>query len=268
VPGAPGGGDVRLRLLAAALGLFLLAQPARAATMSIGYLTWFNWWEISDNPSEDIYDKYEYNLEPSFLYGPMLSFQITPEWNVSSLFIMGSYRSEFNGVLDGYAYSSSYDIWRYDSDTTVSYAFTPYFRLFLGFKFMRYTYTIDDSSDSGDGMTYIYDDYAPGAGVIFTIAFTKNIYLSISVGALFSFTNMTVENIPDDVISVILLDSWYKVGANARMILNFTIEKAHMVITTGFRYQMFYSFSDEYEEFNSVQHLYGPELSVIFYFDI
>jgi len=236
--------------------------------MAIGYLAWFNWWEFSKHYLEDLYDKYKDERAPSFLYGPMLSFQITPEWNVSSLFIMGSYKSKFYGEYGGIKYHYSYDIWRYDSDTTASYAFTPYFRLFFGFKFMRYTYSLEYSSVSESGTTYIYDDYAPGAGVIFTIAFTRDIYLSISLGALFSFTSMTIENIPDDTIVVTFDENWYKAGANARMLLSFDIEKIHMMLAFGFRYQMFYIFSDGLEDLYQMQHLYGPEFSMTFYFDI
>lgn len=259
----------RLYAITAIVCLALAIAPAaRGASMAIGYLTWFNWWETQEDYIEKFYDKYSYEVDPSFLYGPMLSFQITPEWNVSSLFIMGSYKTKFSGVYEGEKYSNSYDIWRYDSDTTASYAFTPFFTVYFGFKFMRYTYTIEDSSDTGDGMTYIYNDYAPGIGVIFTIELVKNMYLSISLGSIFSFTEVTVENIPDDTIVILLDEKSYKAGANARIALNYDIEKIHMVVSLGFRYQMLYGFFEKIKDIDQTHHLYGPLASVTFYFDI
>jgi hypothetical protein len=85
-------GHMRLRLLAAALGLLLLAQPARAATMAIGLNSWFNWWEIPTENMEQHYVTIDFSVIPTFLFGPMLSFQITPRWNLSSLFMFGNYQ--------------------------------------------------------------------------------------------------------------------------------------------------------------------------------
>lgn len=269
---------MKIRLLISLLvfsTLLFVPVQSQAASMAIGYDVWFNWWEVSVGDWYFYSYKTEYLADPSFLYGPMISFNITPQWAISSLFIMGSYAFHFIGESDDDTIRLNYETWRYDSDTTVSYSFSKNFRMFFGFKYLRYTYELKNYLSSGDKLKTAMDDFAPGAGVLFIVPLTKNLYISFNTGVLFSFTQITTEY--ESAESSAFGSSsnrelgYYKFAANSKTSLSYDIEKIHMIIALRIRYQVFFYLYDVNEviEFaDRVDHLYGIDFSVTFYFDL
>ncbi|HOO72558.1 MAG TPA: hypothetical protein PK926_12420 [Spirochaetota bacterium] len=269
---------LRLYAITAIACLVVAFTPtARGATMAIGWNSWLNWWEIPEENMEQHYVDIDFNVFANFLNGPVLSLQITPRWGLSAMFIFGFYDSA--ALFENYDYT----IWRFDLDTTATYAFTSWFRLYFGFKYLRYTWDYDyDNGGWGDTtlrkkLTTVSDNFAPGLGCVFTIPLYKSLYFSLSLGSLFSFTVMDqdykITNYETDSITYRYSDDYfgYEAGLNSKLSLCYDAIFINTIFTTGFRYQVFFYFFDnggKIKYSDRVDHMYGIDVMTIFYFDI
>ncbi len=260
------------------LCMVLIAAPAaRAASMGFGWNSWFNWWEIPEENMEQHYVDIDFDVLANFLSGPVLSFQITPRWSLSTMFMFGFY--------DSATLFSDYDyrIWRYDLDTTAGYTVASWFRIYFGFKYLRYTweYDFDDGwwgdTDLREKMTTVSDNLAPGIGCVFTIPLYKSLYFSFTMGALFSFTLMDQKfettNYETDSITYRYSDDYfgYEVGLNSKLALCYDAIFINTIFSIGFRYQVFFYFFDnggKIKYSDRVDHMYGIDFAATFYFDI
>lgn len=252
-----------------------MPQQSQAASMAIGFNTWFNKWMMPWEEMDQYYVQTDYDVDPGLLFGPMISFQITPQWSISSLFMMGAYEN-FLPIFE-----ASYQIWRYDSDTTLSYAFKPYFRMYLGFKYLRYNWEYEDDyifSDNYEKMWIVSDSFAPGMGFIFVVPLIKNLNLTFILGGLFTFSEIEQKyeslnsDSGDDVYTefsgTTLMN---EVVLNSKLSFSYTIEIIHLILALGFRYQVFFFFYNndwKLDYSGRVDHLYGIDFSVTFYFDL
>ncbi len=90
----------------------------------------------------------------------------------------------FNAILPYTRYSR--EVTKIDSDTTLSYNITNFFKVFAGYKYQVYTYTESERYLAPEGAQYgIYSsentarhvNMGPGIGVGFTVPLYKSLFL-------------------------------------------------------------------------------------------
>jgi hypothetical protein len=275
---------IRHRLLFLITGLFvlLMLMPLRAgaAGMDIGMSTWYCWWQPSWNN-----EGAGYKVKPAFFYGPGLSFRLPANVTISTSFLYARVKTESPLTAEYPSESSSKKtriIQRYDSDTTISYSFTRFFKLFAGFKYSNYQF-------DGEQMIFFppsllpflvgieknkYNEFAPALGVGFNIRLIENFFLLITASVLYDRCYISNKvyviamNSPPQIFPY-PLRYWPvdKIGANAQVSFAYMIQPVNTSISVGFRYQVFKIVKSEpgnedYSEY--YDHFYGVTASVIY----
>lgn len=259
-------------------GLLILLEPytARAAGMDIGMSTWYCWWDPSWN-----HEGAGYDIKPTFFYGPGLSFRLPANVSISTNFLYARVKAEAPLTMQS-SEKKNYVIHRYDSDTTISYSFTGFFKLFAGFKYSNYQYVNDMTvvmlfnpftAISGREKRR-YDEFAPALGVGFTIHLIENFYLLITSSVLYNRCHVsskayvyTIDAVPRFYPYPDRRWSVDKIGANAQLSFAYLIQPINTSIAVGFRYQLFKIVksnpgNDDYSEY--YDHFYGVTASMLY----
>jgi hypothetical protein len=267
------------RLIILITGLLILSMPvqSRAAGMDIGFSTWYCWWQPSWNN-----EGASYRINPAFFYGPGLSFRLPANFTISSGFLYALVKTESPMGLKSTAQSKR-TIQRYDSDTTISYSFTSFFKLFVGFKYTHYQFLTGmmmvmpgvPPGIIGSKDKYKYDEYAPAMGIGFTVHLIENLYLLINASILYeySFISRKTYGVASftPIMYTIPAEHWSvnKIGANSQLGFAYFIQKINTVITIGGRYQVYKivrsdsdSRREQYSEY--YDHFYGITASVLY----
>lgn len=260
-------------MLLAFIFLMGAVSSTRAAGMKIGAMGWYAWWDSDYNKfhtSGKAYpltfrNKFESNSAP--LYGPVLSFDVS-KWSLNFIFLFGTHYRVKGEYANIGVTSSAFGLTRgkgellkYDFDTTLSYAFTKVFKLFLGFKVNGY-----DNESTGDyvGIESVeeYPDgvnkmlgYGPGLGIGVTVPIVNNLYLLWNGSALYTRTDLKGRKSAYGVgtytmsfngISSTSPFMWQShkynaalngVGANTGLSLAFLVPSASLTFSLGGRYQ-------------------------------
>jgi len=273
------------RLLFLITGMVLLMIPASAvaAGMDIAMSTWCCQWMPSWSTPSSVY-----KVDPAFFYGPGLSFRLPGNVTISSGFLYARLEAASERKRTSIPWSPTMEsrvINRYDSDTTVGYSFTRFFKLFAGFKYTQYKYQNNETLWLplvwtlllGTLEKYRYDNYAPALGIGFSIHVVENFFILINTSLLYESSSINRRKYwySSGTPSLVLPfpeEQWslHKIGANANLSFVYFIKPIHTNISVGFRYQFFKtvwseSRNEDYSEY--CDHFYGLTASVIYRID-
>lgn len=212
-----------LALLAATI-----VAPARAdAGVSLGLSSWYAWWDTSPD--------YGYETDPEPLYGPVLGVDFAERWSLTSVLLMGTYYAKSDMGFEEHKYR------RYDSDTALNYSLNRYFKVFAGFKYMRY-----DEPDIKQ------ISYGPGIGMGFTLPLTDSLFAIANVSAMYLFG-----------LQRGVYTDYTEAGFNTALGLAYYITPIATTITAGVRYQVFETRSVDEDQ---THHFYGVTLAAVWHF--
>ncbi|MFC1670818.1 hypothetical protein ACFL20_10540 [Spirochaetota bacterium] len=224
------------------LSLVIIAAPkqSHAINVGIGATTWFSWWDLKFEDQSDP------DIDPAFLYGPVLSIGFTPKWKLSTVFLYGVYDTGGSDMPS--------DFKRYDLDVAINYILLDFLKIFGGGKFMGYDY------DSGSHLAG-----GPAIGIGLTINLIGDLYLltNISTGFLAGYQK-------DKQVDFEQNTKFYEAALNSSLSFAYVISPINTTISLGFRYQFLKTWyegsSESYNDF--ISHIYGVTLTAVFSFDI
>ena len=220
-------------------GMMIIAPgPLQSATLGIGAAGWYAWWE----PEPETRDA---DADPGFLYGPQLLLQCSPSISVSSVFLFGKFKY-YDYSNEG---TTSMDITRYDSDTTLTYALNRYVRIFGGLKFMGYDYNNGSHYGLGPGL---------GFGLVFPLV--ERLFGTIGVSGLYLWGEQTDESPEGDRTM-----KFIEYGVNNSIALVYAASPS-VNLSIGGRYFFFrYEVTDDqYSDIKEKHHFYGVTVSAMY----
>lgn len=219
----------------------ILPAQIKAADVSVGATAWYTAWDYEDDADSDI----EY--DPSFLYGPVLSAAFTQNLSMSFVFLYGEF--------DMKSGSDKLPLKRYDSDLTLNYRISDYFKLFAGAKLMGFTWDPDGSHMA----------VGPGAGISTTIPLGGNFFM------LGYISGMYLRGDEEGTKGVPYKEKANEYGGNASLSFAYYIPGASTTISLGGRYQQL---RIDYENNisgmtpDSTSRFYGVTLTAVYSFNI
>ncbi len=261
----------------AAVSMVLIVPPAaHSMNLSIGVTGWYAWWDYALKDLESgkalpFTAKSTFTLNPAPVYGPVVTFGINKQWSVSALFLCGSHYRMSSGFYDLYSGSRetfrTRSMFKYDLDTTVSYAPLSFFKVFVGFKVQSvkekgnsrsYGFFQNDPADpqyySQGSSNYGFVSYGPGLGVGFTAPLGANFFLMFNLSGIYmrsAIINRDSEwSVDSDLFfyasrytTRVNLNVW---GGNTSLGLAYVFEKAPVTLSLGFRYQFLKNYLASY----------------------
>ncbi len=225
-------------------GMFIFVSSSHALDISIGASTWYAKWETDQSG-----ESHETDIDPAFLYGPVLGINFTPTVSLTSVFLYG----EFD-MGDDDDDGDSNEIERYDSDTALNFALSRYVKLFGGLKYMGYDW------ESGEHI-----GYGPALGIALTVPLFDNFYLLINASGMYLWG--THEEKDDDSGEKIEED-YNEPGFNTNLSIAYYIAPASLSIILGGRYQYFKTEQDNDEGGDMEHTFYGVTLTAVYSFSI
>ncbi|MBN2401198.1 MAG: hypothetical protein JXN64_02250 [Spirochaetes bacterium] len=224
--------------------VFPFINKASALELSAGVLTWFCWWET-------VKAENDMDLQPTLLYGPVLSARLNESWSLAGVFLYGKFPSEDNkgeGGPDG--------ISRFDSDISLNYNINRYLKLFGGGKLMGFSW--DEEDDEG-----VHWSAGPGAGIGSTFPLTDSLYLLLNISGTYSWGKHDISGEESDGKTTININER---GFNTNLSVAYYFASANTSVNLGFRYQyLFIDYPDGESESESYN-FFGPTLSVVYSF--
>lgn len=221
----------------------ILQLNVSAADITVGATTWYSWWDFDNPDNNDNPD-----IDPSFLYGPVLSAKFSDDFNLTFVYLYGKFdMKETDGTIE---------ITRNDSDLALNFRLNDNFKIFAGAKYMGYTFT---------GFEHI--GYGPGAGISFVFPLGNDFFILGNVSGLYLWGS-------EDNDSSDASQDYNEYGANTGISLAYYIAPASTTISLGGRYQYFktdYEKADSTDGSNSgtpVHQFYGITLSATYTFSI
>jgi hypothetical protein len=308
------------------------AFPAfsRAASISFGPYFYYAAWEpfykdnlLSKNSDQSYNWNHKFTMNPAPLYGFALGFSFADRWNISSVFVTGKYISRFSylaysylaplfvtalggdGTLTPTKISSRQSTDKYDLDATLSYTLNKFMKIFLGFKYQRYTIAegpynvpmrLNGSTTPGSYWIYnntriTYNGYAGGCGVGFNAHVVENLFFFFNISGLYQYPQMTANSSffimfradggGGFILPLNFKDALHNqrnnklvynaVGGNVTANFAYQVPSAHLTLSLGARYQYLYFMGSDSSGFTfkgKSDHYYGGTFSAIFTFDL
>jgi len=313
--------------LVAAIILLLASSRGYASTDiniggTVGYIWWKPAWQDSktivrgvpsNTPAATMFVEDSGDFKPSsnFSGGPIVSISFLEKWSISSIFIIGRYyfRETSPSISDALVFmggtplsamsvnpANKYerDCLKWDSDSTISYSFNKYVRLFAGVKIQGYNYE-QRLYITGTGAPNILarklsdhvQNYGPGLGIGINIPLVENFYLMINFSGLFlwGFEQIVTHesyNLNAGLSQWIFMytpnSNFISYGCNSTITLAYYIEKINTTVAVGGRYQILFNRQKSSNLFDNevslnifnkqYDHFFGITLSMIYSFHI
>jgi hypothetical protein len=199
-------------LICAAILLF--RDTAGAVGMSAGASAWYTQWKTDAQDSPEI--------DPGLLYGPVLGVDFAERWSVTSVFLTGSF--DMDPVAGG-----SPQFRRYDSDTTLNYALSRWFKVFGGIKYMRYDFSFTEKVPLFKTAEFYHYAYGPGLGVGVTLPVTDSLFALVNVSGMYLAGKTGGDTVDRQ--------DWTEYGLNTTASLAWYLASLSTTISAGVRYQ-------------------------------
>jgi len=115
-----------------------------------------------------------FEMDPSFMYGPTLSLDISNKWKISTTALFGNFEYEtgYTFVTSGRKRVLKGEEFKWDADITLQYLFNRYLFLFGGIKYQGYNSETDITILNSSGVVLNefssetrYYQYGPGLGI-------------------------------------------------------------------------------------------------------
>jgi len=220
----------------------LIPLKTYAVDITVGATTWYaqseQYYTQNKNvfPMQYIHDAL-IKSNSAFLYGPTLAVRLTNDFNLTFVFLYGTFET---GRDDGnFKYKSKYK--RSDSDLALNYRLGDYFKVFAGMKYLSYDITPADT----DSLTFQirnidpHTSYGAGLGLSATIPIIGDLFCLGTVSGLYLFgkdkVGITDHNSAANPRSVNL--DYNEYGINSTIALAYYIAPASTVISLGGRLQ-------------------------------
>jgi len=176
--------------------------------------------------------------KPAFLYGPTLSVKLNSDFNITFVFLYGTFDTEKNTGAGGLMSKSKYQ--RSDSDLALNYRLNNYFKVFTGFKLLTYHIT----PTKYDGMSFRITNMQPhvsyglGSGLSAAIPLIDNLFCLGTVSGLYLLgaDKVQMEELPGNNPRN-LKNKYNEYGINTTLSLAYYIAPASTVISLGGRFQ-------------------------------
>lgn len=223
-------------IIAAVLFIPFTSSTLSAADLSAGITTWYTAWDFEMNSDADV--KYD----PGFMYGPMLSIGVTPDINLSFVFLYGRFLQTADGVES--------DINRYDSDLALNYRIGSNFKIFAGVKYIRFTFEPDGTHQA----------VGPGVGLSSVFPIEGNFFILGNISGLYLAGNEKFPGYYDD--------KTREYGVNASLSAAYYIPSASTTLTLGGRFQLVKIMYEDREDINNTNRFYGVTLSAVYTFNL
>jgi hypothetical protein len=225
--------------------MILLIPPAslHAADLSVGATAWYTAWDYEDDNDSPI------TYDPAFLYGPVLSLAMSPDLSLSFVFLYGQFQMNFeNG-------DPPMDLNRYDSDLTLNYRISSYFKLFAGAKYMGFTWAANGKHAA----------LGPGAGISAVFPLGNDFFLLGYISGMYLMGN------EDGDKSRQYKAETTEYGGNASLSLAYYIPGASTTLSLGGRYQQLkITYDDDNDGMtpDSMSKFYGVTVTAVYTFNI
>jgi len=228
----------------AALSLFSFPSFSYSLGISAGISTWYTHWDMEDNTENR-------DMGEAIMYGPMIALRFSSAWSLSSVFLYGKFESdndESGGEPD--------TIKRIDSDTVINYSVNKYFRIYAGFKYMGYDFSMGE-----------HFGYGPGAGIGAILPVTQQFFLMANISGMYLWST---EKEDDNGSGISTSEDYHETGFNTSITAAYFIPAASVTLSLGFRYQFFKTEPDDSSSPKSSSDLtfYGVTFSAVYSFDI
>jgi hypothetical protein len=245
--------------------IFFDTGKAYAVDITAGITSWYAWGE-QYNSQEDDLDNYSSTIEsdPSLLYGPALSVKFNDDFNLTFVFLYGTFDSG----------NSSFK--RIDSDLAINYKLHDYFKIFAGLKYLSYGVMPVKSNLWGDLSFKVKDvdphtSYGTGLGVSATIPIIGNLFGLATVSGLYLFGKQGVGiTDPYDDNPENLKIGYNEYGINTNLSAAYYIAEWSTVISLGGRFQYIIAdYKDNAINLSTVRFMiYGVTLTATYTFNI
>ena len=219
----------------------ILSGGLAAAEISAGATPWYSWWDMKTSGSDG--DK---EMDPQFLYGPALSVKFSDDYNLTFVFLYGTFDMKED--------SGTNEISRYDSDLALNYRLGNYFKLFAGVKYMAYE--MEDFSHRSIG---------PGAGISAVLPVGGNFYLLGNVSGLYLWGKHKQDYNGESEQET----DYVEYGMNSSISMAYYIAPASVTLSLGGRYQYFKTnFEPDPNNSDMDHHFYGITAAATYSFKI
>ncbi len=234
---------MKRNLMLVLMFMFIISSvPLLAMDVSVGAATWYSWWEMSmktDGVEEDS------DVDPTILYGPVLSVSFSDKLTLSSIFLYGQFDMHHDGGEDE-------TIKRFDSDTSINYNLNNYIKLFCGVKIMGYKFNGGTNQSIG-----------PAAGIGITLPVVGNLYLLGNISGMYNYGHEESKNHDNGEPQEVIFNA---PGINSTLAIAYYIDKASTTVSLGGRYQYFKINYESGATTESDLSFYGVTLSLIYSF--
>lgn len=218
-----------------------LVTDLKAMDISAGATTWYTWWDVNRNDNVDI------DIDPGFLYGPVLSVNLDRDFGLNLVFLYG----QFDVTANGGTGNTYYTYERYDSDTSFSYRIGTCFKLFGGVKYMALELKEMDSQQRGFG---------PGAGLSCVLPLGKNLFLLGNVSLMYLWGELSGSDAENA--------AYKEYGINTSASLAYTMSGSPVTLSLGGRYQSFKTDYDKGSDDDTDHRFYGITASAVYSFKL
>ncbi|TAL39819.1 MAG: hypothetical protein EPN93_00820 [Spirochaetes bacterium] len=234
--------------------LFAGAAPVSALGMSVGVNTWYTTFDISPSGGEDV--------DPGFLYGPVIGLDWGKNWSLTSVLLTGNFKH--------HSPDTSVPVFnerRYDSDTTLNYSINKWLKVFGGFKYSRFDAHESLNADEYGRLLMPFEQgnsrfisYGPGAGIGISLPLADSLFvvgnfsLLYLVGKETEPAGMGLEN-----------KRFTDTGFNTTVQLAYYLDSYSTTLLAGVRYQYF---KEEYSNSEAKFAFLGVTVSAIYHFSL
>ncbi len=298
-------------IVSALLAALTISSQARAVTLSVGVNLWYNWWHPAWSSRTDeltfdapnplpppfrlngfqFADSPDVRASSAFAYGPALSARIGPV-SVSTVFMYAYYdfSSQGTAVLRNYFVSipglatisaqygsTTINVKRWDSDTTMSYTLTPVFSLLLGLKIQNYGIDFRTIAIDSTLMTFTSSFFTagPGIGIGITYPLVGDVYLIWNNTFFVLWSRQSAETVLVSNGTITNFDDgkYLNLGGTSTLSLAYVFSPIRTTLALGVRYQvLWYRTQDDRTGIlnvdRSFDHYYAVTFSAIYTFDL
>ena len=206
-----------------------------ALDLTVGATTWYAWGEQYNVQTGSAKNSL-IESDPALLYGPALSVKFSDDFNLTFVFLYGT----FEALKDDGAHREKSKFSRVDSDLALNYRLNNFLKLFAGAKYLSY-----DIVPNNDDTDFIFDKIDPhrslgtGLGLSATVPIIGNLFGLATVSGLYLWGNdsFVIKDMWQPQIKKDVKIGYNEYGFNSNVSIAYYITEISTVISLGGRFQ-------------------------------
>jgi len=255
-----------------------IPRASYALDITVGTTAWYAQSEQNYAQNKNAYYMQDASIKskPAFLYGPTLAVRLSNDFNLTFVFLYGTFKTK----KDYGTFKSDSKYSRSDSDLALNYKLNDYFKVFAGIKYLSYDITPADTDNSTLQIKKI-DTHAScgaGTGLSATLPIVENLFCLSTVSGLYLLgkDKVVIEELDPITLGTPtgkthnVKNNYNEYGINSTLSLAYYIAPASTVISLGGRFQYLmadYKKNDIY--LDSIKFtIYGVTLTATYTFSI